>query len=93
MLITTVTPAFNQAAYIEDTTRSVLSQEYPHIEDLVVDGGSFDSTLVAGYYISRLIGPLWNRRRRNMLKAGSWPRWLGDRKKNNVVDPLLSLSR
>jgi hypothetical protein len=33
------------------------------------DGGSFFSMLVARYYIRRLIGPLWNWRRRNMLKA------------------------
>lgn len=33
------------------------------------DGGSFFSTIVAKYYIRRLVAPLWNWRRRRMLKA------------------------
>jgi hypothetical protein len=32
------------------------------------DGGSFFSVIVAKYYLRRLIGPLWNWRRRRMLK-------------------------
>jgi glycosyltransferase involved in cell wall biosynthesis len=43
--ITVVTPSFNAAATIEETLRSVREQDYPHVEHVVVDGGSTDGTL------------------------------------------------
>jgi glycosyltransferase involved in cell wall biosynthesis len=44
-LVSIVTPSLDQAEFIEDAIRSVLDQEYPNIEYLVVDGGSRDGTL------------------------------------------------
>ncbi len=43
--ITLVTPAFNSAPYIEQTFRSVVYQDYPNLEYIVVDGGSTDGTV------------------------------------------------
>jgi glycosyltransferase involved in cell wall biosynthesis len=44
-LISVITPSMNQGDYIEETIASVITQDYPHIEHLVIDGGSQDGTL------------------------------------------------
>jgi FkbM family methyltransferase len=43
--ISLVTPVINAAPYISETLDSVLSQDYPNLEYVIVDGGSTDGTL------------------------------------------------
>ena len=44
-LVTIVTPCLNSAPFIARTIESVVKQDYPHIEHIVMDGGSTDGTL------------------------------------------------
>jgi glycosyltransferase involved in cell wall biosynthesis len=53
--ISVITPCLNQAQFIEQTIHSVLSQDYPNLEYIVIDGGSMDGTTgVLKKYSSKL---------------------------------------
>jgi glycosyltransferase involved in cell wall biosynthesis len=43
--ISILTPSYNQGRYIEENIQSVLNQNYPNVEHIVIDGGSTDGTV------------------------------------------------
>lgn len=44
-LISIVTPSYNQGRFLDECVRSVVGQEYPNLEYVVIDGGSTDESV------------------------------------------------
>ena len=41
---TIVSPSFNQGRFLAEMLDSIIAQDYPHLDHIVVDGGSNDET-------------------------------------------------
>jgi glycosyltransferase involved in cell wall biosynthesis len=78
-LVSVVTPAYNQAAFLQDTIESVLSQDYPAIEHQIIDDGSTDET---PQILAKYEGRAWIERHENRGQTPTinkgWERAKGD---------------
>ena len=78
-LVSIVTPTYNQADFLRDTLESVLTQDYPRIEYLVLDDGSTDETpQILAEYAGRVASERQTNRGQTPTINTGWERAQGD---------------
>jgi glycosyltransferase involved in cell wall biosynthesis len=84
--ISIITPSYNQGQYIEDTILSVINQNYPNLEYIIIDGGSTDNTIeiikkyekYLTYWVSEPDKGIYDAMNKGVEKAtGEWFYFLG----------------
>ena len=80
-LVTVITVVYNDVSCIEKTMQSVIRQTYPHVEYIVIDGGSVDGTVdlikkyenQVAYWVSEQDGGIYAAMNKAIAKAtGEW---------------------
>lgn len=99
-LVSIVTPVLNEVRYVAETVESVLGQDYPNIEYLLVDGGSTDGTLdvlrnypvqvisLLGSGQSQAINEGWRRSRGDIVTYLPGDDWYAPGAVSKAVDAL-----
>jgi glycosyltransferase involved in cell wall biosynthesis len=78
-LVSVVTPAYNQAAFLPETIESVLAQDYPRIEYIIIDDGSTDETpAILSRYDGRLMWESQTNQGQTPTINKGWQRSRGD---------------
>lgn len=75
--ISIVTPSYNQAGFLEATIKSVLGQQYPNLEYIIIDGGSSDGSIEIikkyekelHYWVSEPDGGIYNALNKGFAKS------------------------
>lgn len=84
-IVTVISVVYNGVDYVEETIKAVLSQSYPNIEYVIVDGGSTDGTLevikkyddAVDYWISEADGGIYDAMNKGVeLSTGKWLNFL-----------------